>query len=96
MFDFVAADAMGRRLEALRRAVVVDLTVRADATPLLTGWAGTHRATYDTRRAAHEGVLTAHDLEMELRRLRRAWDEAARAQRRANVTAGRAVRAGRS
>lgn len=91
LFDFAAADAMGDRLDALRRAVVADRGARAGAAPLLSDWTGPHRAAYDEQRAAHEGILGHHDLEIELRRLRTAWDEAARAQRRANVMAARRV-----
>lgn len=84
MFDFAAADAMGERLEALRRALVTERASRADAAALITGWTGARRAAHDERRAAHEGVLTHHGVDQELARLRAAWDEAARAQRKLN------------
>jgi len=87
VFDFAAADMLGHRLHVLRRSARAHLAARADAAVLLTDWTGAHRATFDAERAAHERALAGNDLDVELRRLRAAWDEAARAQARANRSA---------
>jgi hypothetical protein len=83
-FDFGAADALGRRLDVLRRAITANLDTRAAAQARLAEWAGGHRRAYDDHRAAQEGVLAGSDLATQIAHLRTAWDEAAAAQVQAN------------
>jgi hypothetical protein len=83
-FDFGGADQVGPRLEALRDHVSSGLGARAAAQIHLRDWSGGHRREYDDHRGTQEGILSGADIGTELARLRAAWDEAARAQLRAN------------
>ncbi len=87
-FDFGAADAIGDRLEVLRRRVADDLSARAAGQARLADWAGRHRRRYDAHRRAQEAIVTGADVLAQIARLRAAWDDAAAAQVRANRAAG--------
>lgn len=90
-FDFAGADAIGGRLDGLRLAVGGNLDARAGATPRLVDWAGAHRLRYDDHRSTQEGVLSGAGIDLELSRLRAAWDDAADAQVQANRRAAEAA-----
>lgn len=83
-FDFGAADALGQRLDVLRRAITTNLDARVTGQARLADWAGGHRRAYDEHRATQEAVLTGADLAAQIAHLRAAWDEAAAAQVQAN------------
>lgn len=90
-FAFATADAVGQRLDGLRRAIDVNVTARSGAAGHLVDWAGGHRLQYDDHRAAQEAVLTGAEIDVEIARLRTAWDAAAGAQLDANRAAADAV-----
>ena len=83
-FDFSTADQLGRRLDALWHAVDADLALAPTPPPRLADWAGARRDEHDRHRGGQEAIVGGGVLATQLGRLRAAWDEAARAQRRAN------------
>lgn len=90
-FDFGAADAVGQRLDGLRRRLDEGLSARATAQSRLVDWAGGHRRSYDDHRRAQEAIITGADVAAQIARLRTAWDEAAAAQGSRNRTAADAA-----
>lgn len=94
VFDFAAADAVGQRLDGLRRAITADVDARASASSHLADWAGRHRRDFDAHRTAQEAILTGADVAGQIAHLRAAWDEAAAAQVRANRQAAEAAAEG--
>lgn len=83
-FDFGAADDMGQALAQVRCAVQGDLGARTASAPLLETWSGSFRAGFDEQRHAGERTMNIEGVAGAIAALRRAWDDAADAQRRAN------------